>query len=74
MKRITRPTKVAKNPNHNLFKGPKNKSWMIHYTTMLPNFTNKRVFLNLGTSDLEHAKILRDMMFHDMNIKSADAN
>jgi hypothetical protein len=72
MKLTTRPTQIAKNPNHNLFKNGKN--WWIHYTVHLPDYTSNRVRYSLGTEDLEQARMMRDMTLHDLNIKSLDAH
>lgn len=72
MKRAVRPKVLAKNPNHNLWKN--GNTWWICFTVYLPNFTAKRNRYSLGTSDLEYAKIQRDMIFHDLNLKNADEN
>ena len=35
----------------------------------MPDYTKRRIRHSLNTTDLLHAKILRDMLFHDINIK-----
>lgn len=70
MKRVTRPKLIAKNKNHNLWKN--GSTWWIHYTLHLPDYTSKRVRLNLGTKDAEAARMHRDMMLHDLNIVRLD--
>jgi len=70
MKIATRPKMIAKNRNHNLCRNGKN--WWLHYTQHLPDYTSKRVRLNLGTSDVETARMHRDMILHDMNIIPLD--
>ena len=70
MKLVTRPNKIAKNPNHNLWNN--NGTWWIHYTLHLPNYTSKRIRNNLGTDDIITARMKRDMILHDLNIKPLD--
>lgn len=70
MKIVTRPKMVAKNKDHNLWKNGKN--WWLHYTVHLPDFTSSRVRLNLGTDDVETARMHRDMILHDQNIRRLD--
>jgi hypothetical protein len=72
MERAVRRKIEAKNPNHNLWKN--GNLWWICFTTYHPNLIGKRTRYSLGTKDLEYAKILRDMIFHDLNIKNADEN
>lgn len=66
MKIATRPKIIAKNKNHNLWRNGKN--WWLHFTQHLPNYTSQRVRLNLGTQDVESARMHRDMILHDLNI------
>jgi hypothetical protein len=70
MKIVTRPKMVAKNKDHNLWRNGKN--WWLHYTMHLPDFTSRRVRLNLGTADVETARMHRDMILHDQNILRLD--
>lgn len=70
MKIVTRPKMVAKNKDHNLWRNGKN--WWLHYTMHLPDFTSRRVRLNLGTDDVETARMHRDMILHDQNIRRLD--
>ena len=61
---------IAKNRNHNLWRNG-NNGWL-HYTQHLPDYTSKRVRLNLGTADVETARMQRDMILHDQNIIRLD--
>jgi hypothetical protein len=70
MKIATRPKMIAKNKNHNLWRNGKN--WWLHYTQHLPDYTSKRVRLNLRTADVETARMHRDMILHDQNILHLD--
>jgi hypothetical protein len=70
MKIVTRPKMVAKNKDHNLWRNGKN--WWLHYTMHLPDFTSRRVRLNLGTAEVETARMHRDMILHDQNIIRLD--
>lgn len=70
MKIVTRPKMVAKNKDHNLWKNGKN--WWLHYTMHIPDFTSRRVRLNLWTDDVETARMHRDMILHDQNIRRLD--
>lgn len=70
MKIVTRPKMVAMNKDHNLWRNGKN--WWLHYTMHLPDFTSRRVRLNLGTADVETARMHRDMILHDQNIRRLD--
>ena len=70
MKLATRPKMIAKNQNHNLWMNGKN--WWLHYTQHLPDYTSKRVRLNLRTADVETARMHRDMILHDQNILHLD--
>ena len=70
MKIVTRPKMVAKNKDHNLWRNGKN--WWLDYTMHLPDFTSKRVRLNLGTEDVGTARMHRDMILHDQNIIRLD--
>ena len=70
MKIVTRPKMVAKNKDHNLWRNGKN--WWLYYTMHLPDFTSKRVRLNLGTEDVGTARMHRDMILHDQNIIRLD--
>lgn len=70
MKTVTRPKMVAKNKDHNLWLN--HKTWWLHYTQHLPNFTASRVRLNLRTSDVLIARMHRDMILHDLNVVRLD--
>lgn len=70
MKIVKRPKMVAKNKDRNLWKNGKN--WWLHYTVHLPDLTSRRVRLNLGTSEVETARMHRDMILHDQNIRRLD--
>lgn len=67
MKIVKRLKCIAKNKNHNLWKNGKN--WWLHYTVHLSDYTSKRVRLNLGTEEIKSARMHRDMILHDLNIK-----
>jgi len=49
-----------RNPLHHLWNN--NGTWWCHYTLHLPDFTKRRVRINLKTSDLKKASRLRDQL------------
>jgi len=48
------------NPLHHLWNN--HGTWWCHYTLHLPDFTKRRVRINLKTSDLRKASRLRDQL------------
>lgn len=46
------------NPNHHLWNN--HGTWWCHFTEHRPDFTKRRVRLNLHTTDLRTARLLRD--------------
>jgi hypothetical protein len=52
------------NPNHHLWNN--NGTWWCHYTVHLPDFTKRRVRVNLHTDNPNVARMLRDGLFHSL--------
>lgn len=59
---------LKNNPNHNLFKN--GNLWWIQFTIHKVDYTAERVRYSLGTDDIATARLMRDAIFHDLNIKS----
>jgi hypothetical protein len=53
------------NPNHHLWNN--HGTWWCHFTEHLPDFTKRRVRINLGTGDLHAAREKRDKLLLDVN-------
>ena len=49
------------NANHHLWNN--HGTLWLHATVHLPDFTKRRLRLSLGTSDLQHARRVRDTLF-----------
>jgi hypothetical protein len=70
MKIISSLNKTSKNKNHHLCRI--GKIWWVYYTQEMPDSSFKKVRINLMTSDLEIARMHRDMILHDQNIIRLD--
>jgi hypothetical protein len=57
------------NPNHHLWNN--NGTWWCHFTEHRPDFTKCRVRVNLHTTDLRAARVLRDSLFHESSKEAA---
>ncbi len=52
--------RIGSNPNHHLWNN--NGTWWLHYTEHLPNYTKRRVRLNLHTHNGRAARAIRDVL------------
>lgn len=59
----------AGNQNHHLWNN--HGTWWCHYTEHRPDFTKRRVRVNLHTEDLRTARLLRDGLFHSFKKEAA---
>jgi hypothetical protein len=52
--------RTGNNPNHHLWNN--HGTWWLHYTEHLPDYTKRRVRLNLHTHNLRAARVIRDVL------------
>jgi hypothetical protein len=52
--------RIGSNPNHHLWNN--NGTWWLHYTEHLPDYTKRRVRLNLHTHSVNAARAIRDVL------------
>lgn len=52
-----------RNPDHHIWNN--NGTWWCHYTEHLPDYTKRRVRLNLHTDNRQIARVLRDSVLFE---------